>query len=348
LAASAMAFKKPSSPKEESYIEPEISPVSGRSSPNSTESPSPESSPTHQAHFSVPSEFHHLPPTWIDSQSISPKMPNHAVQPGPPQAPADLYNLRRPSLPTVIRPPHPNSGLCSPPPLGNLLARRGSVERLGGNPYARFLMSRVNSYQPRPTSLRESHDQASLHEDIPHPASDATAFEQHAFIGADGSRPMLEHRASVPHAFTGVDMQRRASMPSDLQSVPSSSAFRTPDRRMYAVSCRTVPAPIPGPLPTPNFSFGRPADSPGASSPLPADNEGDYFPELANFSFGRRMDDNDTEDDATSTSYDAMSSRFGSIASMAGSESSNTSAYYSDVGSCNEPPEWNPEARRGS
>lgn len=245
----------------------------------------------------------------------------------------------------------PSPGTSTNPPPFNLLARRGSVERLGGNPYARFLMSRVNSYQPRPTSLRESHDQVSLNENLSHPVGDVAAFEsfESPFIGA-GERPraMLEHRASMPHAFAGIDMQRRASMPTHLQATPSN---RIPDRHTYTVSSRTISAPIPGPLPAANFSFGPPADSPAASSPAPAEKEGgDYLchvPELANFSFGRRADDNDTEDDV-STSYDALS-RFGSIASVAGSESSNTSAYYSDVGSCNElPPEWNPEARRGS
>jgi len=93
----------------------------------------------------------------------------------------------------------------------------------------------------------------------------------------------------MPHTLTGMDMLRRASMPSDLQTQQSGSIFRMPDdRRMYAISSRTVSAPIPGPLPAPNFSFGRPVDSPATTPPAPADNEGDYLgvPELANFSFG--------------------------------------------------------------
>jgi len=152
---------------------------------------------------------------------------------------------------------------------------------------------------------------------------------------------------SMPHVFSGVDMQRRASMPS-----VSSSTGRMPDRRLYATSSRAIPAPIPGPLPSPNFSFGPPSDSPSGSSLTSGDNDGDYVDHvagLAAFSFGARADDNDAEDDVTSTSYDAMSSRFGSITSITGSESSNTSAYYSDVGSCDElPPDWRPEARRAS
>ncbi|KAL0579147.1 hypothetical protein V5O48_002828, partial [Marasmius crinis-equi] len=56
-----------------------------------------------------------------------------------------------------------------------------------------------------------------------------------------------------------------------------------------------------------------------------------------------RGDDLDTEDDATSASYDGFS-RFGSIASVANSDSSNTSAYYSEVGSCVSEHELGPEA----
>ena len=346
LAASATAYKKPPSLKHEPSVKSEVSPTSGQdfqsTSTSSTASSSPESSPIRQSHPSISFE-HGGMPSWTAPQSLSPDIPKYE-QPGPPQAPADVYH-RRPSLPTVIRSPAaiPSSGLGTPSGPVNLTARRGSVERLGGNPYARFLMSRANSHHPRPTSLRGSHDRGSLREEVSPPAFD---MAQLPFTAADRSRSMLGHRASMPHVFTGADMQRRASVPGDLQGV---STHRMPDRRMYAISSRTISAPIPGPLPAPNFSFGPPADSPAASSPVPADNEGgdylDHVPELTNFTFGPRADDNDTEDDVTSVSYDAMSSRFGSIASI---ESSNTSAYYSDVDSCHELPEWNPEARRGS
>lgn len=348
LAASETAYKKPPSPKQEPSMEQKPPSSSSRSiQSSSAASSSLESSPVRQARIPVPSELPSVSP-WTASQSLSPEIPKCDIQqPGPPQAPADVYN-RRPSLPTVIRHPTtvPSSGLSIPPGPVNLMARRGSVERLGGNPYARFLMSRVTTYHPRSTSLQESHDQPSAHGEISFDTAPPESFEARSSITTDMSRPMLGHRASMPHVFTGADMQRRASMPTDLQAI---STFRVPDRHMFALSSRTVSAPIPGPLPTPNFSFGPPADSPVGSSS--ADNEGDYLdhiPELANFSFGPPADDNDTEDDVTSASYDAMSSRFGSIASVTGSESSNTSAYYSDVESCNELPEWNPEVRRGS
>lgn len=158
----------------------------------------------------------------------------------------------------------------------------------------------------------------------------------------------------MPHVYGGAHMQRRSSMPTDAHShtqgisLPTST-LRMPNSKLYAISSRPVPAPTPGPLPSENFSFGSPADP--APSPAPADQDNDYTDQaysLQNYSFGPR-DEIDVEDDATSAaSYDAYS-RFGSIASMAGSESSNTSAYYSDAGSCNEfPPAWNPDTRRGS
>lgn len=221
---------------------------------------------------------------------------------------------------------------------------------MGGNPYARFLKSRVGSYRQRSPSVRESQGLDGAFDPL-----DQSAFLE-LCSGLD-ARPILEHRASMPHVFAVPDIHRRASVPSLRISDPS---------RTYALSSRPVPGPIPGPLPAPNFSFGPPADSPLGSSPLCDNNKAentDYIshhqtqvsPGLDQFTFGRTADDNDIdgEDDitTTSTSYDAMS-RFGSIASITGSESSNTSAYYSDVGSCcNElppPADWNPDARRAS
>lgn len=109
------------------------------------------------------------------------------------------------------------------------------------------------------------------------------------------------------------------------------------------MSMRTVSSPLPGPLPSPGFSFGAANSSPPQiPSPIECDSP-DPMPEYP-FSFQRRLDDTDPEDDATSASYDAFS-RFGSISSYAGSESSNTSAY-SDVGSCDFG--YKSDGRRGS
>ena len=343
----------PSPPsKEEIIFEADLSRESNpiESSPpsyNSADS-SPASSPKYKLPVLTPPE---APRVLYPSGSLSPEMPGEG-SPGPT---VELLNLRRGSLPNITRPPLPqrSSSSLNGSPAYNLL-RRGSVEKLQGNPYARIAKTRPRQapYQPRPTLLRESHDEASLH--APQLLGmDLTPFDRGdcgrqvaLFSGsADKLRPLLGHRASMPHVFSG-SMERRVSLPIDMHARVVSSSRRMPDAsQLYAISSRPVPEPTSGPLPSPNFTFGLPVDSPTP--------EGDYYDqvsELKNYTFGRRASDHDFEDDATSAaSYDNYS-RFGSIASMAGSESSNTSAYYSEVGSCNEPlsSSWSPEARRGS
>ncbi|KAJ7045668.1 hypothetical protein C8F04DRAFT_939973 [Mycena alexandri] len=150
------------------------------------------------------------------------------------------------------------------------------------------------------------------------------------------TRPGMSHRATVP-AHT-----RHASMDSRGYRIPPSpspsplSPFHAvraslPDHHLYPVSSRSIAAPIPGPLPSPGFSFGMPNASSDGDRNSPVD--------FGGFSFGPR-DDADTEDDG-SASY--QMSRFSSIAS----ESSATSAYFSDVGSTGEVPDYR-SARRES
>lgn len=338
---------------------------------NHAQSPPPKEEIVFEA--DLPRESNSSPPSYNSADSSpasspkrSPEIPLEVPsQHGPPRPNVELLNLRRGSLPIITRPPLPqrSSSNLNGSPAYNLL-RRGSVEKLQGNPYARIAKTRPRQapYHPRPTLLRESHDEASLHDSAqappqilgmgPGPFDRADPSRQVPLIagGPDRSRPMLGHRASMPHVFSG-SMERRGSLPIDMHAHIVPSSFRMPDSsQLYAISSRPVPAPTSGPLPSPNFTFGHPADSPSTSSPAPEGDYHDQVSELQCYSFGRRASEHDLEDDATSAaSYDNYS-RFGSIASMAGSESSNTSAYYSDVGSCNEPPSasWSPEARRGS
>ena len=255
-------------------------------------------------------------------------------QPDPPRAEPDLYSLRRGSLPNLMGAHTPllRSALAPPRPVTHHLARRGSVERLRSNPFAQYLHPRARPvpYRSRQTSLRESFAEfeSPTHEDTSRgvDAVLAEARDQHSALVAPGpSRRTLTHRASMPHVLAGVDMSRRASMPANtLCGPPPSSLIRPIDRHEFAQS-RMFAEPIPGPLPSPGYSFGGGA------------------PDFTGFSFG----ENDTEEDNTSAaSYDPWS-RFGSIAST----SSTTSANFSDVGSCNDVPApqgWNPEARRES
>ncbi|KAF7361769.1 hypothetical protein MVEN_00521100 [Mycena venus] len=106
-----------------------------------------------------------------------------------------------------------------------------------------------------------------------------------------------------------------------------------PDHNLYPVSSRPLAAPIPGPLPSPGFSFGVANASSDGDRNSPVDFGGFSFPPTS---------DADTEGDDSSASY--QMSRFGSIAS----ESSATSAYFSDVGSTGEAPDFRISGRRES
>ncbi|KAI0829714.1 hypothetical protein BC628DRAFT_1314367 [Trametes gibbosa] len=103
----------------------------------------------------------------------------------------------------------------------------------------------------------------------------------------------------------------------------------------YAISQRPDPASIPGPLPSPNFSFGNPfAPSDGSSSSSTSNSASGTPPNLASppLLSLRRTSESAISDGDTEESSGAPLSRFGSIASVGGSEGSWTSAYVSDNG----------------
>ncbi|KAJ7783330.1 hypothetical protein B0H16DRAFT_1297213 [Mycena metata] len=195
------------------------------------------------------------------------------------------------------------------------LARRRSVDaslvRLAVNPYAGIARAKNSAMM---ATQRLSHGRRSQYT----------------------ARPGMPHRATVPaHTrHTSLDARGYRIPPSPSPSPLSPyHAVRAslPDHQLYPVSSRPIAAPIPGPLPSPGFSFGMPNASSDGDRNSPVD--------FGGFSFGPR-DDADTEDDG-SASY--QMSRFGSIAS----ESSATSAYFSDVGSTGEVPDFR-NARRES
>ncbi|KAJ7446213.1 hypothetical protein B0H11DRAFT_2085587 [Mycena galericulata] len=143
------------------------------------------------------------------------------------------------------------------------------------------------------------------------------------------SRPGMPHRSTVPIQQHG----RHSSMDGRGYRIPPSpspsplSPFHAvraslPDHNLYPVSSRNISAPIPGPLPSPGFSFGMPSTSSDSERNSPVDFSGFSFP----------RDDADTDDGSAS-----YQTRFSSIASA----SSATSAYYSDVGSAGEAPDFN-------
>jgi hypothetical protein len=254
-----------------------------------------------------------------------------------------LVNLRRGSLPAYPQSPDPHFASHFNGDL-DLLGRRRSVDtsllRLATHPYAQHARARNGAifggrfYSPQGRFTDPSpfypvgRSPANLHNIRPRQLNSSV----HSLV------PI--HR---PYDFGGPT-----------SCVPPSSSSLTPfhavratlpgnNNHHHVMSMRTVSSPLPGPLPSPGFSFGAANSSPPQiPSPIERDSP-DPMPEYP-FSFPRRLDDTDAEDDATSASYDAFS-RFGSISSYAGSESSNTSAY-SDVGSCDFP--YKSDGRRGS
>ncbi|KAI0633436.1 hypothetical protein C8Q77DRAFT_1217839 [Trametes polyzona] len=101
----------------------------------------------------------------------------------------------------------------------------------------------------------------------------------------------------------------------------------------YAISQRPAPATIPGPLPSPNFSFGNPfAPANGSSSSSTSNSASGTPPNGASppMLSMRRTSESGVSDGDTEESSGAPLSRFGSIASINGSEGSWTSAYVSE------------------
>ncbi|KAL0956459.1 hypothetical protein HGRIS_002605 [Hohenbuehelia grisea] len=242
-----------------------------------------------------------------------------------------ISNLRRGSLPVNALPPSPSS-TYGPPVIDQFdpLARRRSVDaslhRLASNPYAPLARAKNGALYASRVVAHGHH----------HPA----------VFYAPLSRPSLPHRATMP---PGIDV-RRASLDSrflssdqsGLSISPSPSPL-SPYRQLhptYAISSRSIPPqPLPGPLPSPDFSFGAPT-SPSITSAGLTDDRGS--PDSAhNFAYRDDLD----QDDDSSTSYGGFS-RFGSIASVATSESS---ALYSD--NCHAEHDlagYDPTARRDS
>ncbi|KAJ7780512.1 hypothetical protein DFH07DRAFT_909935 [Mycena maculata] len=189
------------------------------------------------------------------------------------------------------------------------LARRRSVDaslvRLASNPYANLARAKNNLATQRLSQGRQQHHMARYM-----------------------ARPGMPHRSTVPiqqHArHSSMDAHGYRIPPSPSPSPLSPyHAIRAslPDHSLYPVSSRNISAPIPGPLPSPGFSFGVANASPDSERNSPVDFSGFSFP----------RDDADTDDGSAS-----YQTRFSSIASA----SSATSAYYSDVGSVGEPPDF--------
>jgi hypothetical protein len=181
-----------------------------------------------------------------------------------------------------------------------------------------------------------------------HPFAHLARAKNGAFFGSNGryspsthaqqlDGPLIYNPQTTRHTRAPINAHRTPtfdfSAPAFISPTPFNAVRSTLyGTQMHVMSSRPIVPPLPGPLPSPGYSFGAAAASPSPQIPSPIDPRSDSPGPMA-YVFRRRSDDLDTEDDATTGSYDAYS-RFGSMVSLAGSESSNTSAYYSDVGSC--------------
>lgn len=236
----------------------------------------------------------------------------------------DSYAQRRGSLP-VNAFLHPDSSTEGPPVIDcfDPLVRRRSVDaslqRLASNPYAPLARAKNNIlFGPR--------------------VGVAPPGRHHQL-----SRMPYFHRSSLPlHSSTPQRLETRRSSvysrPFRFSSQPTISPSPSPlspyreirgslpdPHQMYTMPTRVSVSPIPGPLPSPDYSFGA-ASTPSMASPSSADSEHNSPDSLRSFTFRNE----DFEDEDRMTSYDAFS-RYGSIASIA-SESSINSSYYSEIG----------------
>jgi hypothetical protein len=307
-------------------------------------------------------------PTWQASPSVSPTdygtlfpLPDHSRD-------AQYLSLRRGSLPVIPQSPgFPVTGPTVSNHPANLHRRRSvdtSLYRLATHPYAHLAAVKNSAIYGSGIARSPSQLRLSAQMQPQHPALSARATSYNA-NGTNGSfasphhRPILAHRASLPHALAPYGRGLRLSN-AGLSASPSPSPLSSylaragsHDARLFAApTARSIGSPIEGPLPSPDFSFGVASRTPphannqsnqnmsecdGESPEMAAvANAGAVFPPTYGFP------ESDVEDGASSSA--SYFSRFGSIASLAGSESSNTSALFSEVGSVG----YDVEARRGS
>ena len=213
------------------------------------------------------------------------------------------------------------------------LLRRSSVDaslqRLALNPFASLARAKNSALYgpgfgvaipgaPSNGSIRHHHQLNRL------PYSNHNPLHQRR--GVSNSFASLPQHASMRRLsmdsrhlrFTSMSRTHQTPSPSPL--TPYNAVIRASlPGHPYTISSRPVASPIPGPLPSPGFSFGA-ASTPPMASPSSGDSERNSPDSVRSFTF--RGDDED---------YDAYS-RFGSIASIATSESSINSSYYAEIG----------------
>ncbi|KAJ4483260.1 hypothetical protein J3R30DRAFT_3698041 [Lentinula aciculospora] len=299
-----------------------------RDLPELGDSSSQESSPTGtsppQLHVNIDPSI----PSWQSSPLITPDDSRLSGE-------LDMCFIRRGSLP-VDAFYNDDGSAVGPPSVGHFdpFARRRSVDaslhRLAANPFANLARAKNSGFSasrfPGHVNFSLSRSSSASSDFTSHPPMPHHLGGMHVRRSSADSRA---YRLS-PH---GVPV---SPSPSPMSAYHSSIRTSLPDTRLYAFSTRPISSPLPGPLPSPDYSFGNASSITSLTSPDSERNSPDYSHGLL-----FRGEDLDAEDDAASASYGGYS-RFGSITSIT-SDSSN-SAYYSDVSNCVDPSSGGPDA----
>ncbi|KAG5648562.1 hypothetical protein DXG03_003173 [Asterophora parasitica] len=255
-------------------------------------------------------------PSWVDSP-----VDHHSLYVDP-----ALHAYRRGSLPVNVFPGSDFSS-NSPPhydtfdPLARRLSVDASLQRLASNPFAELARAKNGVIFGQRAIAPNRHRPLGRAPYVPPPR-----------VASSASMPYGVRRASMGN-FRISPQSTASPSPSPLSPYHGVRAS-LPDHSLYAVPPRTMASPIPGPLPSPNYSFGA-ANTPSIVSGSSGDSERNS-PDFGS-PYGYRESEQD-EDENTAASYYALS-RFGSITSIATSDSSINSSYYPEVVSCYPEPE---------
>ena len=301
---------------------------------------------------------------WADSPVEQP--PDSATFPIRPPLNPFLTSARSAAAANTANDPHhrrgslPATAFPAPDDLNGFdpLLRRSSVDtslqRLASNPFAGLARAKNTALygpgfgvaQPGATapSLRHYH---LTRLPYAYPPVSGHGHHTHGHHARRSVAPVLPQYSTTRRLSMDSRQTRLAAMASPAPLTPYDAVIRAslPEHHLFALSARALASPIPGPLPSPGFSFGA-ASTPSMASPSSGDSERNSPDSLRSFPFRSE----ELDEDATSPTYDAYS-RFGSIASVATSESSITSAYYADIGgpiAPSDPAATAPGERRGS
>lgn len=304
--------------------EPPSPDSSGESNANPTRGEDSTDASSQGSSSAVPSP----PQLHLITDPASPAWQNSPVEPPPESGTSQLrpdlflgnniYAQRRGSLPVHALPQDDESSEPSVDwhdPLARRRSVDASLQRLASNPYAPLARAKNGAvFGPRfGVASPGRHHQLSR---VPY--------------GYQTQRHGLPYYPSPHVNVRHSSMDSRASrFPPRGPSSPSPAAISPylavraslPDHSLYTVTSRTIASPIPGPLPSPNFSFGA-ASTPSMASPSSGDSERNSPDSLRSFSFTGEDDE-----EGVSSSYNSYS-RFGSTVSIA----SEASSYYAEIG----------------